>query len=165
MDTKWKVVIVTLVAGAVGMQFQATSPLGAMLWPETEPGAPEPSSSELPWLIVIAVIEGIAFGLGVSFLAFGWSKVTNAPGVSKGLATVAALGIAWSLVSWIPHSAMHQTNAAADFARLIVIEYLFHVTLIGVGAILALYAYRVAQASSVTAVHVQDSKKPVVAMR
>ena len=163
MDTKWKVVIVTIVAGLIGMQLQATSPLGKNLWPETS--GEDPTSAQLPFLIVVGVLEGIAFGLGVAFLFFGWSRVTSTPGVSKGLSTAAAAGITWGLVSWIPHSAMHQTNAEGDFWRLIGIEYLFHVTLIAFGAVLALFAYRAAQAAAGKTVAPKETRKPLVAMR
>lgn len=164
MDTKWKVIIVTLVAGFVGFNLQANSPLGPTLWGEG-PAGPEPAGSVLGLLIVYGVLEAIAFGLGVAFLAFGWSKVANTRGVSKGLATGAAAAIAWGLLSWVPHSAMHMTNAADDFGRLVLIEYVFHVTLITAASVLALFAYRVSQAGGATpAMTTSDAREPVVAM-
>lgn len=143
MDTKWKVVIITLVAGFIGMQLQPNSPVGAMIWPPYE-GMAEPTGAQLPLLIAVSIIEALAFGLGIAFLAYGWKRVTSTPGVSKGLATAGAIAITWGLVSWVPHTSMHISNAHDDLGRLIVIEYMFHVTLVIAAGVIALFAYRAA---------------------
>lgn len=142
MDTKWKVLLVTLIFGFVGFNLQANGPMGEAIWgaaPDT--GAPGPTDAQVGLLIAVAALEALAFGLAFAFVFFGWKKVASTPGVSAGLATAAAAAITWGLVSWVPHSAMHITNGD-NFARLIFIEYAFHVTLIFAASILALFAYR-----------------------
>lgn len=135
MDTKWKVIAVAVVGAVVGFMLDANSPLGMAIWGEA-PAGPEPSGTEVSLLILVSVLQAIGFGLGVAFLVFGWAYVRAAP-VSNNLALAAYLAIGWNLVSWVPHTAMHVTNAHDDFMRLILIEYLFHVTLVATAAILA----------------------------
>ena len=142
MDTKWKILAVTLAFGLLGFAIEANGPLGPAIWGAAPESGAEPTGAQLPLLIVVGVTEALAFGLGFAFLLFGWTRVANAPGVSKALGTAAAAAIAWGLLSWVPHSAMHITNAPDDFGRLIFIEYAFHVTLIVAAAVLALFAYR-----------------------
>ena len=45
--------------------------LGQVIWPP-DPGSPEPSAGQLPFFIFLSVFETLAFGLGISFLLFGF---------------------------------------------------------------------------------------------
>lgn len=133
----WKVVGVVVVGSIVGFMLDANAPVGKAIWGEA-PAGPQPSGGELPLLMAVSLIQAVGFGLGVAFLAFGWPLLSRAGG-SPGWAMAAFVAIAWGLVSWVPHSAMHVTNAHDDFARLILIEYVFHVTLVVAAAVTAWY--------------------------
>lgn len=146
MQTRWKVLAVALPVAVLGFMLQPNSPLGAALWPPHEGGA-DPTGAQLPLLVVVGVVEALAFGLGAAFLVFGRDLLAKAPGATKGWATAAYVAIAWGLVSWVPHSSMHISNAPEDFGRLILIEYLFHVTLIAAAGVVAMFFVRVLQAS------------------
>lgn len=134
MSTKVKVIAVTLVLAVVGFMLNPNSPSGAAVWGAPAEADADPTGPQIGLLMFIVVVESLAFGLGVAFLAFGYPLVKRA-GVSTGVALPAFLAIAWSLVSWVPHTAMHMTNAPGNYGRLILIEYLFHLTLV-VGALL-----------------------------
>lgn len=148
----WKVVGVVIVGSIVGFMLDANAPVGKALWGEA-PAGPEPTGGEIGFLMAVSLIQSIGFGLGLAFLFFAWPIVRKA-GASAGASMAAFVAIAWSLVSWVPHTAMHVTNAHDDFARLIVIEYAFHVTLLIGAAIIAWYfvgAAKAAEARSVAA--------------
>lgn len=54
------------------------------------PGGPEPTSGQLPFFILITVIESLAFAEN-----------------HRGRALAVYLGTAWFLVNWVPHTALH----------------------------------------------------------
>jgi hypothetical protein len=100
--------------------------------------------------------------VGVAFLVFGWGIIRDAPGVSRNLATGAYLAIAWGLFNWIPHTSMHITNAADDFGRLVLIEYVFHFTLILGALVLARFFWRILD-TTMARPTVTAAPKPMVA--
>ncbi len=78
----------------------------------------------------------MAFGLGVSFLLFGLPTVRRVSPNSKLTAWAMYLSIGWLLVSWWPHSHLHQV-VGENLQGLLYIEYGFHVTVIIGAAVLA----------------------------
>lgn len=127
MKTWVKVVAVTLIVTVLG------TVVAPLIW--TPIGA-EPTSGQLPFFIVVSLFEALALGLGISFLIFGRSMVRDARPGMKLTAWLMYLGIAWSLVSWLPHGNLHMSNGD-NMQRLLYIEYGFHVTLIVTAAALA----------------------------
>ncbi len=129
MKTWIKVLIVTLIVVVPAMI------LGPILWPLAEGGL-EPTSGQLPFFIMLAAIESIILGLGVSFLLFGFQLIGRISSGSKLLAWAMYLAIGWWLVSWWPHDNLHIHNGS-DMQGLLYIEYGFHVTLILTALIVA----------------------------
>ncbi len=118
-------IAVPLIALAVGIPAFL---LGRVVWPPA-PTNPTPSDAQLPFFIVLSLIEALLFGLGVAFLAFGLPMVKQAArrvGVNP---WPVYLAIAWQLVSWWPHDNFHMATGM-DLAALLLIEYGFHLTLI-----------------------------------
>lgn len=113
MKTSTKVLIITLVCAIPAFL------LGNVLWPASTEIAP--TSTQLPFFIILAAVEAITFGLGVSFVVLSWNRMQSKP--------LVFFAIAWLLISWWPHDNMHKHNGL-DLNGLLVIEYLFHVTLI-----------------------------------
>ena len=109
--------------------------LGPVIWPPAA-GGPEPSAGQLPFFVVLFAIEALAFGLGISFLAFGLPLVRKAAGGSRLRAWAMYLSIGWLLVSWWPHENLH-FHSGMDLQGLLYIEYGFHMTLILSGLVLA----------------------------
>src|SRR5215203_2893869 len=111
--------------------------LGRIIWPPAL-DSPVPSSGQMPFFIILAACEALAFGLGVSFLAFGLSLVRRlrAAGLPRWLALVTYLSAGWLLVSWWPHDNLH-IHTGEDLQGLLYIEYGFHVTLMVAGGIVA----------------------------
>lgn len=133
MSPKAKVLLIVLVASIVGFLMNPQAPLGAAIFGAPPAGGPEPTGGQIGALMVVATLEAIAFGCGVAFLAMGLPSVRRA---LPRFAVPAWLAVSWLLVSWVPHTALHQT-AGDNFAKLVGIEYAFHVTLVLGGALLA----------------------------
>ena len=108
--------------------------LGPVIWPSAA-GGPEPSAGQMPFFVVLFAIEALAFGLGISFLAFGLPLVRKAASDSMLTAWAMYLSIGWLLVSWWPHDNLHIHTESLQ--GLLYIEYGFHVTLILSGLVLA----------------------------
>lgn len=131
---KW--VAVTLVLGVVAFMASPNGPLGGFWRPS--PDFPQPTSAQLPLFIVLNVAEVLAFGLGIAFLIFGYPLLRAIAPASKRLTLGAFLSITWLLVNWWPHDSLHVANGM-NMGGLLVIEYVFHITLIVAGAILAYF--------------------------
>jgi hypothetical protein len=111
-----------------------------VIWPNPV-GAPEPPAGLIPVFIVLGAADSLAFGVGVAFLIFGFPLLARLGGTGP-LTWASYLGIGWSLVSWWPHVNMHRVNGAS-FEGLVMIDLIFHLTLIAVAMILAAFFLRV----------------------
>jgi len=131
MKTWIKVALVTALFAVPAMA------LGQVIWP-AHPGSPEPSAGQLPFFIFLAVFEAVAFGLGISFLLFGFPALLRLARGSRLRAWAMYLSVGWFLVSWWPHDNLHLHNGF-DLQGLLYIEYGFHVTLI-IGAVVLAYS-------------------------
>ena len=129
MKTWVKVALVTALFAVPAMA------LGQAIWPPA-PGGPEPTAGQLPFFILLAVFEALTFGLGVSFLLFGFAPLKRAVGGSAWRTWAIYLSVGWFLVSWWPHDNLHIHNGE-DLQGLLYIEYGFHVTLMLAGIVLA----------------------------
>ena len=104
--------------------------LTRVIWPDA-PDAPQPAAGQLPFFIVLGVIESLTFGLGVAFIVYGLPLVRRfAPASERStwLPWAMYVSVAWQLVSWWPHDNLHRVNGE-NFGGLLLIEYGFHVTL------------------------------------
>jgi len=128
MKTKHKVIVLTLVLAVI------TFMTGRQIWPP-DPMSPTPTPAQLPLFMILGVFESVAFGLGVSFLLFGWPRLKKLYGNDL-LTKLAFLSIAWYLINWWPHDNLHIHNGM-NLDGLLKIEYGFHVTMIIAGVILA----------------------------
>jgi hypothetical protein len=135
MKTWMKIALVTLLFGI------PTVPLGRILWPDavTVTGL-EPVGTQIAMLISVSVIESLAFGFGIAFLLLGFSLIKRLAGGSRGWTWAVYLSMAWTLVSWWPHSNMHRVAGNVD--QLITIEYTFHVTLVICAVIISSFFLR-----------------------
>ena len=129
MSTKNKILL-TILAFAL-----PALPLGRVIWPPS-PNLPMPTSGDLPFFIFLAVVESLAFGIGIAFAFFGYSYVRRITAPYTVRALLAYLCIVWQLVSWWPHDNLHM-HIGTDAHRLLYIEYGFHITLIISSIILA----------------------------
>ena len=141
----WKPIVVLVLGSALGFLLMGNGPLGKVLWPPADTPA-EPEGATLVALMAVGFIEVVAFGLGVTFLAFGRKRVQDLTMTRGAYATAVWLAIAWMLVNWVPHTALHMSVGnlltPSDFAGLAGIEYGFHLTLIIAGALLMHACYR-----------------------
>lgn len=119
-------IVVTALGAIVAMTFAPSGPAGSFWGPEPTPGL---EGGVLGALMIYAVLEAIAFGFGIAWLAFG-RRITT-------LSTAAYLAVGWMLASWAPHGAFHQSTAHGNWAGLALIEYGFHLTMIVAASIVA----------------------------
>lgn len=134
---KW----VGITVGVAVLAFLASpnGPLG-VFWRPAEGLFPPPSNGQLFMLVLLNIIEVVTFGLGISFVIFGYPLVRNAMPASKGLTLATYLSIAWLLVSWWPHDSLHFATGF-NLNALIALEYAFHVSLMVTGAVLAYFFF------------------------
>lgn len=126
---KWiKVLLITIIFAII------TSFLGPKLWPPSTEMSP--TKTQLPYFIFISIIESISFGLGISFIIFGWPIIKKVQSQHKNKAILSFISIIWLLTSWWPHDNFHISNGS-NMQRLLYIEYGFHLTLIIASVIIA----------------------------
>lgn len=136
MKTWIKVLIVTVVLAVITLLISPNGPLGTFWAPP--PDFPTPTGAQLPLFMLLGIFEAVAFGLGISFLIFGYPLIKAIAPASTTLTTAAHLAIAWLLINWWPHDSLHIFNGIA-LNGLLAIEYTFHVTLIVAGVVLAYF--------------------------
>lgn len=134
---KW--FVVTLVIAILAFLLSPMAPYGTFWRPAA--GAVRPQGIQLTLFMILNIAEVLTFGLGISFLIFGYSIVERVLPQSKGLATAAYFSIAWSLMNWWPHDSLHIHVGEANLGGLLAIEYGFHITLMVAGAILAYFFF------------------------
>ncbi|MBI2022094.1 hypothetical protein HYS93_04440 [Candidatus Daviesbacteria bacterium] len=134
MGIKTKVTLITIFF-AVPAFF-----LGEIIWPPA-PEFPKPNHFELSFFLILSILEAVAFGLGYSLIFLGLPLLKKRSGYTT-LTKLAYFSVVWYLINWWPHDNMHAHNGLNP-QGLLIIEYLFHSTLIIAGAILALYFYKV----------------------
>ncbi len=145
MKTWHKILVVTLFFGVLTFLSNPNGPLGAFWAPD--PSFPVPSSGQLPLFLFLNIAESLVFGLGIAFLMFGYPLVQGLGVASKGLTWAAFISIVWLLISWWPHDSLHVFNGM-NLTGLLVIEYLFHLTLMITGLILAYFFIAIGRRAS-----------------
>lgn len=128
MKTWTKVLIIALVFGLPAFL------LGPVIW--TPHPDVHPTNVQKPFFILLSLIEALVFGLGIAFIYYGWSLVQKANPKMKGKAMAFYMSVSWLLVSWWPHDNSHIHNGLNPMG-LLVIDYVFHLTLIITSLIIA----------------------------
>lgn len=134
MNTKAKMAITTIIVGAAAF-FMAP-----IIWPDS-PGMPGPSPVQLPFFMLISAFSALLFGFGIAFLIFGRHLLQSATANMPNLAGATYLAIAWSLISWWPHENLHRM-IGENFAKLLALEYGFHLTLYIASIIIAAFFWK-----------------------
>lgn len=143
MKTGWKLLLVTFGVGIPAFI------LGPVIWPPVPEIRPTPA--QLPYLIGLSGFEALVSAFGVGFLIFGWPLVRRIARSSRVLALSMYLATSWMLVTWWPHDNMHIHNGL-DLDGLIVIDYLFHVTLMIASLVIAYGFFRLMREKAGTSV-------------
>lgn len=78
---------------------------------------------------LVAVVESLLFGVGVSFTVSVLTRFRTAVRKWTALDWATFVSIAWILISGYPHDCMHIRSHAATLRGLVPIEILFHGTL------------------------------------
>lgn len=127
---KWlKVLIVTIIFAIPAFI------LGPVIWPISA-DFPAPAPEQVPYFIFLSIFDSLFFGLGITFMLFGWPLVRRMANGSWLLGWALYLSIAFLLVSWWPHINLHNTTGF-DLQGLLYIDYGFHIPLMISGAIVA----------------------------
>lgn len=115
---------------------------GPKLWPMAA-SVPEPPSNLLPFYILLAAIEAIAFGFAVAFAVFGWPAIRRLPLGAPWLNKALFITVCWFMGNWWMHDNLHM-HIALDMNRLLYIEYGFHMSMLACVLILAVGFIRLA---------------------
>jgi hypothetical protein len=111
--------------------------LTRVIWPDL-PSMAAPTAGQMPFFIGMNIIECLSFGIGLSFLFYGWKFIR---GRSTGDWLV-FLAVTWGLVSWWPHDSLHRVSTEGDYNRLLHLEYGFHATLMICAIITASFLWK-----------------------
>jgi hypothetical protein len=130
-------------------------PIGLAIWPQA---AGTPPGQLLPFFMIVSLLEGAAFALGVAFLVFG-GRVLGAAGRRTWLTSATYIGIAWLLMSWWPHDGLHRSAFGRTFAGLATIDTAFHTTVIVATAVVVVFFTRAIR-SSAFAITPPPAKEP-----
>jgi hypothetical protein len=146
MSTKVRLIILGVVVAVVAFLLEPNSPLGGFWAPADD--MPEPSGGQVPLFIVLGLVEAIALGVGAAFIAWAFTRVpaiASSIGTSVSSTRWALVAVGWLLTNWWVHDSLHINNGN-NLDGLLVIEYLFHVTLIAGGVYLAWFFTRAVMA-------------------
>lgn len=113
-------------------------PLGVFWRPSSDVSVSSATVIQKILFIGLNIFEVLTFGLGLSFLVFGYPLVRAISPASIGLTRAAHFSISWLLLNWWMHDSLH-THVGMDLNGLLGIEYGFHVTLMIAGVILAAF--------------------------
>jgi len=144
MTTKARFAVTVLVFAIVGVMLDPHTPLGTAIWGPMPEDGPAPSGPAMALFLGVLLVQAAAFGVGAGLLLFGFPAILRLLR-DRARARGVHLALVWSLMSWVPHAAMHET-AGPDLGKLLATEYIFHVTLILGAAGIAWSLVRGAQA-------------------
>src|SRR6266511_1928339 len=142
MKTWLKILLITL--GTAVLTFV----LSPIIWPPDPHGA-APSGLQLLLFMVLAALDALIFGLGVAFISYGLPLVRRVANGSRARTWITFIATGWLLISWWPHDNMHKHNGM-DLDGLLMIDYLFHVSMMVAGAVLAYTLVRALQTAPTT---------------
>ncbi len=130
-------VILTIILAVLAFVFSPNMPLGRFWAPAA--GMPKPVGIQLYLFVLLNIFEVVTFGLGVSFLVFGWQYIRAISPASRALTVAGFVSTAWLLISWWPHDSLHLHIGEANLGSLLAVEYGFHATLMIAGVILGAF--------------------------
>jgi hypothetical protein len=132
------VLAVTLALTVVAFLATPLGRLGTFWRPSAEIPVSSATGTQMFLFLVLNIAEALAFGLGISFLVFGYPMVRAISPASTGLTHAAHFAIAWLLINWWIHDSLH-IHIGMEFNGLLAIEYGFHITLMIAGVILVAF--------------------------
>jgi len=135
-----QVVIITAVLAVLTLLANPMGPLGVFWRPSAH--IPTPAGYQVPLFGLLFLAEGLTFGLGVSFLVYGYRLLSRLAPAPDGMTRAAHLSIFWLLINWWLHNSLHM-HVGMDLNGLLAVDYGFHFTLMIAGAVLAAYFLRV----------------------
>ena len=154
MKTWHKVLLITLATAVPAFI------LAPMIWPPNLHGD-APAGFQLLLFMLLAALDALTFGLGVAFICYGLPLVRRVADGSGTSMWITFIATAWLLISWWPHDNMHKHNGM-DLDGLLVIDYVFHVSMMLAGLVLAYNLIRALQSARMPE---QISNQPSVAQR
>ena len=126
---KSKIIFITLLFGVPAFLSER------VLWPDAA-GIPIPSAIQLPFFIILSIIQSALFGFGIAFVSLFWKKAHSVSLTKGRIVSAVFISLAWLLVSWWPHANFHRA-VGNDIQELLYVEYGFHLTNIIASVIVA----------------------------
>jgi hypothetical protein len=101
------------------------------------PSLPDPGALT-PLFIILGFIDAITFTIGLYFIVFYLRNLRNVTTTTQNRFFLMFLAVAWTLVSWYPHTRLH-LNIGFVPAGLFAIDLFFHLT-IQIAGIIGVYS-------------------------
>ncbi len=125
---KWKLALaVALVITAISGLISPLGPLGDFWRPPAH--MLMVSAGHIPFLMLLGMTESFCFGLGTSFLIFGYPLLRDVKPISLNLIRATHFAIAWLLGNWWLHDSLHLHFGMSNMTMLLIVDYSFHMTL------------------------------------
>lgn len=115
-----------LIIAAVSFAANPHGPLGGFWRPNSM--SPNPTSVQLPFFLLLNIIESISFAGAVVLLISNFPKRALSS-LSLKQTRIAYICLIWFLGNWWAHDSLHMNNGM-NLQGLLYIEYGFHVTMI-----------------------------------
>jgi hypothetical protein len=131
------VILGTIVAVAVGAQ----TPIGKAIWPPAAMDK-EPTSAQMAGFVFAGLWEAAGFGAGIA-LTLALFRPFRSFAARTPWAWPAYGSLAWLNVTWVAHDNLHM-HVGADPAGLVVLELVFHTTLIAAGLVVGVFLLKMA---------------------
>ena len=87
------------------------------------------TETQISFLIVLGLTEAFCFGLGTSFLIFGYPLLRDIKPLPTTLVHATHFAIAWLIGNWWLHDSLHLHFGMQDVNMLLIVDYTFHMTL------------------------------------
>ena len=134
----WKLALaVALVIAAISGMISPLGPLGDFWRPPAH--MLMVNEVQMPFLILLGMTEAFCFGLGTSFLIFGYPMLKAIKPVSINLIRITHFAITWLLGNWWLHDSLHLHFGMSDMTMLLIVDYSFHMTLMLAAAIVVYF--------------------------
>lgn len=143
MPSRKTTTLTAILAAVLAFLLHGQMPLGQFIWPAADVGMAEPNAIQGVLFLLYTVIAATVFGLGVAFLMRGRPLLRRAaPAGARVWGPY--LAISWLLVSWVPHDNLHMFFGFNVWG-LLFLEYVFHMSIMAAGLVLAGFYLRVLQ--------------------
>jgi len=98
---------------------------------------PSPTHVQTFFLLVLACIQAISFGCGITFAVYGKEIVNRMTKDNKKQAYLLYGSIVWLLAAWLPYSLLLMEVGVSNMTSYLIVSYVFQILFVSSGLIVA----------------------------